>query len=405
MKTFLPSLKAEARKSRPLAATVLLGLLAQLKVGHLQVRTPEGELLVFGDLHEPPSAMIRFHQWTAASRILRDGDIGFAESYAAGWVDTPDLTALLRLVLRNEQVLNRVMKAGALTGWWYRIKHLFRQNSKRGSRKNIHAHYDIGNTFYRLWLDESWTYSSAWFNGNFDQPLIDAQTAKYQRMIDQLGLKAGDRVLEVGCGWGGFAEIAAKQGIYVNGVTLSTEQLAFAKSRIEKQGLSQFATFSLCDYRDIEGDFDAIVSIEMFEAVGEKYWPTYFEMVRQRLKPGGKAMIQSITIDETYFDRYRSTTDFIQQYIFPGGMLPTPSGFAKQAASYGLQLKDQLNFGVDYAETLRRWFYRFEQQIHAVRQQGFDERFIRIWRLYLCYCEAGFDEGRTDVCQFLLQKN
>lgn len=394
---------AETRRL-PNAARLFIKLLAQLRYGHLQLITPEGECMTFGDLHQPPSAKLQINDWRACGRIIKAGDIGFAESYAAGWLDSPDLTAVLRLAIRNEAVLQQMVFGGKWATLWYRLKHLLRPNTREGSRKNIHAHYDIGNDFYRLWLDPSWTYSSAIFAGDFAQSLQSAQQRKYQRIIDELGLRAGHRVLEIGCGWGGFAEHASRLGIHVHGVTISPAQLYIAQARIDAQGLNACAELDICDYRDLTGQYDAIVSIEMFEAVGERFWPQYFATVAKRLKPGGRALIQSITIDERYFERYRSSTDFIQQYIFPGGMLPSPERFVAKAERAGIKTLDQYRFGRDYAETLRRWLADFEAQQGAIREQGFDEAFMRIWRLYLCYCEAGFDEGRTDVIQFLLQK-
>ncbi|MFL9880765.1 cyclopropane-fatty-acyl-phospholipid synthase [Herbaspirillum rhizosphaerae] len=389
----------------PPATRLFLRLLNCLAHGHLQLTTPHGNTLTFGDLHQPPSAQIHINDWRACARILQAGDIGFAESYAAGWIDTPDLAALLRLCLRNQAELDRVMFGGKLVGLWYRLRHWMRSNTREGSRKNIHAHYDIGNDFYRLWLDNSWTYSSAIFDGDHTQSLEAAQACKYQRIVDQLGLKAGDRVLEIGCGWGGFAEHAAQQGIHVHGVTISPSQLQIAQQRIAGRGLDQLATLELCDYRDLGGSYDAVVSIEMFEAVGERYWPEYFNTVSARLKRGGKALIQSITIDEQYFERYRSSSDFIRQYIFPGGMLPSPERFCDKASKAGLVTLDQYRFGADYAETLRRWNSTFQEQREAVTAQGFDERFMRLWQLYFAYCEVGFDEERTDVIQFLLRKD
>ncbi|QLG87501.1 class I SAM-dependent methyltransferase [Chitinibacter bivalviorum] len=392
-------------RSLPAAARIFINLLSRLEIGHLQLLTPQGECLMFGDLREPPSATLQVHDWRACARIIKAGDIGFAEAYEAGWIDSPDVTAVLRLAIRNDRVLDKMVFGGKLSTLWYRLKHLLRPNTRKGSRKNIHAHYDIGNEFYSRWLDPSWTYSSAIFAGDYAQSLHSAQSQKYQRIVDELGLKAGDQVLEIGCGWGGFAEHAAKLGIRVHGVTISPAQLAIATERIAAQNLSALAQLEICDYRDLRGQYDAIVSIEMFEAVGEKFWPQYFTTVAARLKPGGKALIQTITIDERYFERYRSSTDFIQQYIFPGGMLPSPERFVAAANKAGLSTQDQYRFGPDYAETLRRWDHGFTQQRDPIRQQGFDEAFMRIWHLYLCYCEAGFDEGRTDVIQFTLQKD
>jgi cyclopropane-fatty-acyl-phospholipid synthase len=273
-----------------------------------------------------------------------------------------------------------------------------------GSQRNIHAHYDIGNDFYCLWLDPSWTYSSALFDGDYSLTLQDAQRRKYQRIIDTLQLRPGQRVLEIGCGWGGFAEQAAQQGTHVHGVTISPAQLVVAQRRMQDQGLGERARRELCDYRDLRGEYDAVVSIELSEAVGEQYWPQYFSTVAARLKPGAQALVQSITIGEAYFPRYRSSADFIQQYIFPGGMLPSVERFERQAARCGLNPVARHAFGRDYAETLRRWDAQCLLHHPQIGDLGFDEEFMRIWHMYFAYCEAAFDEGRTDAVQFLLQK-
>jgi len=395
---------ANAAGSVPVSTRIFLRLLNHLAHGHLQLLTPHGNMMMFGDVHEPPSATLHIKDWRACGSMLRAGDIGFAESYAAGWIDTPDLAALLRLCLRNQAELQRMIFGGKLAEMWYRLRHWMRSNTKQGSRKNIHAHYDIGNDFYALWLDRSWTYSSAIFEGNHALSLEAAQGRKYQRIIDQLGLKAGDSVLEIGCGWGGFAEHAASRGIRVHGVTISPSQLKVAQQRIAGRGLESLAVLELCDYRDLNGQYDAVVSIEMFEAVGEQFWPQYFDTVSARLRPGGQAMIQSITIAEEYFERYRASSDFIREYIFPGGMLPSPERFCTLARSTGLRTLDQYRFGHDYAETLRRWRDGFLLQREAIAAQGFDERFLRLWELYYVYCEVGFDEERIDVIQFQLHK-
>lgn len=390
----------EALSAAPAAARLFIKILQRLQTGHLELITPEGAHLTFGDLHTLPSARLVVHNWRACGRIMQAGDIGFAESFAAGWIDTPDLTALLRLAIKNEAVLARFVFGGKLATWFYRLKHWLRPNTREGSKRNIYAHYDIGNSFYQLWLDQSWTYSSAVFAGDFNQSLESAQAAKYQRIIDTLKLKAGDKVLEIGCGWGGFALHAARCGIEVHGITISEAQLAVAKER--NQGNQ--ARLWLSDYRDLNQQYDAIVSIEMFEAVGERFWPVFFKQLQQCLNPGGKALVQSITIDESRFESYRANTDFIQQYIFPGGMLPSPVRFASHAAAAGLTTTAQYHFGQDYAETLRRWSQGFNAAEETIVGQGFDLSFRRIWQLYFAYCEAGFDEGRTDVVQFLLQK-
>ncbi|HPM68407.1 MAG TPA: cyclopropane-fatty-acyl-phospholipid synthase family protein, partial [Piscinibacter sp.] len=283
--------------------------------------------------------------------------------------------------------------------------HLFNRNSRQGSKKNIHAHYDLGNEFYRLWLDPTMNYSSAWFEGDLSRPMPDAQHAKVRRALREAGVKPGDRVLEIGCGWGALAECAAREfDAKVTGVTLSSEQLEWAKSRLADAGLQGDLRFQ--DYRDIaDGPFDAIASIEMFEAVGREYWPSFFATVRSQLKPGGKACIQSITIADRYFERYVKSTDFIQQYIFPGGLLPSPSAFREAAAQAGLRVVDELDFGLDYAETLRRWRESFLGQEQRVRRLGFDARFMHIWEFYLAYCEAAFATGNTSVMQFTLQRD
>jgi len=388
----------------PAAAKLFLNLLKRIQHGHLQLVTPEGTRYMFGDLHQPPSATLKIKNWRACTRIIRAGDIGFAECVEADWIESPDMTALLRLAIRNQAALESVVNGGWISTLWYRVRHLLRPNTRQGSRKNIHAHYDIGNAFYRLWLDSSMTYSSALFSGDRAQSLQAAQAAKYQRIIDVLGLCAGDHILEIGCGWGGFAAHAAKLGIRVTGITISPSQLTIAQQRMHDQHLGNLVQLSLCDYRDLTGEYDAIVSIEMFEAVGERFWTDYFNTLHSRLKPGGRAVIQSITIAECDFVRYRSSTDFIQQYIFPGGMLPSPKRFCKAAARSKLEVTDQFAFGPDYAETLRRWHQALQSNYAEIVRQGFDEKFMRIWRLYFAYCEAGFDEGKTDVVQFLLQK-
>lgn len=388
----------------PASARLFLALLGRISHGHLELITPDHTRMVFGDAHAAPGATLELHDWRACERILRAGDIGFAEAYGAGWIDSPDLTALLRLAVRNDRALDRMVFGGVLARCWYRLRHWLRSNTREGSQRNIHAHYDIGNQFYQLWLDPSWTYSAAIFDGDYSRPLAQAQQRKYQRVIDVLGLRAGDRVLEIGCGWGGFAEHAASQGIQVHGLTISPSQLEVAQQRIAACGLDELVRLELRDYRDLDGEYDAVVSIEMFEAVGERYWSQYFATLAARLRPGGKALVQSITIGERYFERYRSGSDFIQQYIFPGGMLPSVERFARGAADAGLRSVEHYAFGHDYAETLRRWRSAYHAARPQVTAQGFDAHFQRIWDLYFAYCEAGFDEERTDVVQFLLER-
>jgi cyclopropane-fatty-acyl-phospholipid synthase len=395
-------------QTAPAAARAVFRLLRELKVGSLDVQLPDGTQAHFGSPGEPaePRAALRLHDWSVCGAALRSGDIGFAESFMAGGWTSPDLAALLRLLIANREAIEQVIYGT----WWgslaYRLKHLLNRNSRQGSRKNIHAHYDIGNPFYRLWLDETMNYSSALFAGDFSQPMAQAQTAKVRRAIEECALQPGDRLLEIGCGWGALAECAAGGfGARVTGVTLSTEQLAYAQRRLQSAGLGEQADLRLQDYRDIDdGPFDAIASIEMFEAVGRAYWDSYFSTLQRQLKVGGRACVQTITIRDDLFERYVRGTDFIQQYIFPGGLLPSPSAFRAEAAKAGLEVVNELAFGADYAETLRRWRVQFLKQDPQVRQLGFDTRFMRIWEFYLAYCEAAFATGNTDVMQFTLRR-
>ncbi|QTO52147.1 SAM-dependent methyltransferase [Burkholderia latens] len=400
--TLLRLLSSASQPAMPLSARLFIALLRRIRDGHLTLVTPEGAQHVFGDPHCQPAATLQIRDWRACRAILRAGDIGFAEAYRADWIDTPDLVALLRLAIRNQPVIAKPVTGGRVARVWYALRHRLRTNTRAGSRRNIHAHYDLGNDFYRLWLDDTWTYSSACFDGDPQRSLADAQTAKYQRIVDALGLRAGMRVLEIGCGWGGFAVHAARQGIHVHGVTISHAQYALAQERVARDGLSDRVTFDLRDYRDVEGQYDAIVSIEMFEAVGESFWPVYFNTLRQRLKPGARALIQSITIVESQFDAYRASSDFIREFIFPGGMLPSPARFVDAARRARLVAKPVFAFGDDYARTLRTWRSSFDAHVDSVRAQRFDETFIRTWRLYLAYCEAGFAERRTDVMHFIV---
>ena len=393
--------------SAPAAARAVFKLLQNIRGGTLDVQLPDGAQLHFGQTTDVEHrAAIRLLDWSVCSAALKSGDIGFAESYIAGHWTTPDLAALLKLFVANRDAIESVIYGT----WWgslaYRIKHLLHRNSRRGSAKNIHAHYDIGNPFYRLWLDETMNYSSAWFDGQTDRPMAEAQAAKVRRALRECQVRPGDRVLEIGCGWGALAEAAAGEfGASVTGVTLSGEQLEFARQRLADKGLAAQADLRLQDYRDIDdAPFDAIASIEMFEAVGREYWAGFFGTLRDKLKPGGRACIQTITIRDDLFDRYLKSTDFIQQYIFPGGLLPSPSAFRAEAAKAGLQVVGELAFGRDYAETLRRWRATFLAHDPQVRQLGFDTRFMRIWEFYLAYCEAAFATGNTDVMQFTLRR-
>jgi cyclopropane-fatty-acyl-phospholipid synthase len=385
----------------PAQVQLLLRMLSRVEHGTLKLECPDGELLKFGN--EDPTVTLSLKSWEPFLAAIRSGDIGFAESYLQGEWQTDNLAKLIELFIHNRNALESAIYGS----WWgsllYRLKHLFNRNSRAGSRRNIHAHYDIGNSFYTLWLDPSMTYSSALF-AQPDFTLQQAQHAKYERIFSEINVGAGSQVLEIGCGWGGFAELAAKKGAHVTGLTLSTEQLDFAQKRLQYAGVSEKTELRLQDYRDTEGEFDGIASIEMFEAVGEEYWESYFACIAKNLKTGGRACVQTITIADDLFERYRKGTDFIQQYIFPGGMLPSPSIFRAHALRHGLSVVNELAFGIDYARTLSLWDLAFEKALPAIQAQGFDERFIRTWKFYLAYCEAGFRARSIDLFQFTLQK-
>lgn len=388
----------------PAAARAVLRLLPRLAHGTLTLHLPDGSAQRFGQ--GEPHAALHLARWSPLQRALESGDIGFAESYVAGEWHSPDLPQLVALLLRNRATL----EAGIYGRWWgrlaYRLRHFMNRNSRRGSRRNIHAHYDLGNAFYGLWLDPSMNYSSAWFEGDLARPMQAAQDAKVRRALAAARVQPGQRVLEIGCGWGALAEMGARDfGAHVTGVTLSTEQLAYAQARVAGAGVGGSADLRLQDYRDIrDAPFDAICSIEMVEAVGRAYWPQYFGTVARLLKPGGHACIQSIVIDDALWDRYVAGTDFIQQAIFPGGCLPCPREFRRAAEAAGLEVVESFAFGADYAETLRRWRERFLAERPAVLALGFDEEFLRLWEFYLAYCEAAFAERNCDVVQYTLRR-
>jgi cyclopropane-fatty-acyl-phospholipid synthase len=374
---------------------LVFDLLTNLQGGLLEIRLPDGDSRQFGAREH--GVTMHVHDESMFSQILARGDIGLAESYLDGLWDTPDLTGLLTLLAQNRDVLR-----SAVYGRWRhllaaRVRHWLNRNSRAGSKRNIMAHYDLGNDFYKRWLDPSMSYSSALYEAGNSGNLEAAQHAKYRRILSRMAAQPGEHVLEIGCGWGGFAEIAVQQGMKVTGLSLSPAQLEWARARVPA------ADLRLQDYRDTKEQFDHVVSIEMFEAVGERWWPAYFKSVARALKPGGRAVIQSITIRDDLFAAYRKGTDFIQQYIFPGGMLPSPSVFRKTAERHGLVVTDEYAFGKDYARTLSEWRNAFEQHWPKIAALGFDEQFRRLWRLYLSYCEAGFLAGNVDVVQFELR--
>lgn len=396
----------------PFIAKKVLRLLERLQVGHLTLELPNGKVCEFGENAKTASlsASLKIKDYRVFSESLKSGDIGFSEAYIDQLWSSPDVVALLALLIRNRKNIESAIYGNWLGRLVYRVKHLLNRNTKTNSRKNIHAHYDLGNAFYDLWLDPTYNYSSAWFNGNYAQSLEQAQHTKVKRALDMVDAQPGHKILEIGCGWGAVAEKAALEyQAKVVGLTLSTEQLSYANHRLDQQGLSNYCDLRLQDYRDVhtekEGLFDSIISIEMIEAVGSSYWPTYFKTVANNLKPNGKACIQVIVIADELFERYLQSTDFIQQYVFPGGCLLSVSEFKNQCQQVGLKIIDQLHFGQDYRETLKRWRDQFMSRQDQVLKLGFDQRFIQIWELYLAYCEAAFQEGNTDVVQFTLQKS
>ena len=376
----------------------------RLQIGRLNLSLPDGSRRELAGETQGPSAELKIRSTGGIRRLLAGGDLGFAEAYMDGEVETDDLTALIELAIRNESHLSAALQGKMLVRAWHRLRHLMRRNSKRGSRRNIAEHYDLGNDFYRHWLDETMTYSSAFFEDE-TVDLSDAQRAKYRRVAELAGLDRDRHVLEIGCGWGGFAELAAGDfGCKVTGLTLSREQLAFATERLSRAGLGDRVDFRLQDYRDCGGQFDGIVSIEMFEAVGEAHWRRYFEVLRDRLSKGGLAVLQVITIAEERFAFYRANADFIQRYVFPGGMLPTKSLMRSLAADVGLTMVSENAFGLSYARTLKIWNEAFQRAWPQIRGMGFQDRFKRMWEYYLAYCEAGFRAGTIDVVHFQLQR-
>ncbi len=380
----------------------------RIRHGQLDLTMPDGSTMVLGGALPGPRAALHLHRWRPLLRLAMEGDLGLAFSYRDGDWTTPDLTALLSFGLANESALKSQGRARGPARWLGLLLHRANANTRRRSRDNISAHYDLGNRFYEQWLDASMLYSSALYEAetpNAAPSLEAAQQRRLDRIVSLLDAQPGQRVLEIGCGWGTLAATLAQRcQAQVVGLTLSTEQLAFAQDRAREWQVADQVDLRLQDYRDVDGQFDRIVSIEMIEAVGESYWPVYFQTLKDRLKPGGSAVLQAITIDEAHFEAYRSSPDFIQRCIFPGGMLPTPERMAEQARRVGLTFSTELRFGRDYARTLADWRQRFLAQWPAIEALGFDLPFKRIWEYYLSYCEAGFLAGRVDVGLYRLER-
>ena len=395
----------DSSKTYPLTSTptwgrVFLAVLERLDHGELNFTAPDGTRSCFRGSRPGPQADLEISDWGVAGCMLRAADVGMAECYRDGRLQTSDLTALLLLCAANETALAQRFYAQPLISLYLRLKHLWRTNTRAQAKKNIAAHYDLSNAFYGLWLDPTMTYSSACFEGDDTRTLEHAQHTKYERMLAMVDAQAGQHILELGCGWGGFAEYAARtRKVRVTGITLSPAQLEYARQRMHNAGLAAQVDMQLIDYRDLGRHYDHIVSVEMFESVGERYWRCFFDVLRARLKPGGRAAMQAITIDAAVFERYRRSSDFVREYIFPGGMLAPQSRMVADAARSGLALNASACFGRDYATTLKLWRERVHAVAGPVRALGFDEHFLRLWQFYLCYCEAGFRCGRTDVVQ------
>lgn len=395
---------AAATADLPAIARAAFGFAVMTRRGTLDVRLPNDRWYRFVGAEPGPHAVLIVRDYGFAKRVVTHGDIGVGEAYIDGEWDSPDVTAFLEFFCLNTEALETLFAGKPYMRVVQWLRHLFNRNTKRQAEKNIHAHYDLGNRFYAAWLDRTMTYSSGLYAAD-DKDLTAAQTRKYRALATAIDLRPEHHVLEIGCGWGGFAEFAAKEiGCRVTGLTISREQLAYAEKRIADAGLAERVTLKYQDYRDERGRYDRVASIEMFEAVGKAYWPTYFAKLEETLKPGGKAGLQIITIQDRFWQQYQREIDFIRRYIFPGGMLPTPSILKALGERVGMALTAEHVFGLDYARTLAEWRQRFWAAWPHLQPMGFDERFKRLWEYYLHYCEAGFRAGTIDVRQVVFAK-
>jgi cyclopropane-fatty-acyl-phospholipid synthase len=399
---FLTTTKGQTNLPRYFGA--VFEVAKRLQRGRLDFVLPDGRRFRIEGKAAGPVAELDIHDADIFARLIRDGDLGFCEAYLDGGWSTPDLQAFMDLMQDGNSEVYDGFPGMGLVRAYERLRFWMQSNSKKQARKNIAAHYDLGNDFYSLWLDDSMTYSSALFRTG-QESLEKAQEQKYASMVDLMGAKAGDHVLEIGCGWGGFAEYAAKErGLRVTALTISQAQHDYAVARMQAAGLSDRVEIKLQDYRDERGLYDGIASIEMFEAVGERYWPTYFNTVRERLKPGANATLQIITTQDARFETYRKSVDFIQKYIFPGGMLPSPSVLRREVEKAGLRVKGSIEFGQSYSQTLRRWHDTFNARWADVARLGFDDRFRRMWNFYLTSCAGSFQGGNCDVTQITITR-
>ena len=394
-----------ARAAAPLFARLINQLHERIRLGGIDGTVPDGTPRRVG-FHAPgPVAVVHLHSWMALVRVATSGSVGWYKAWERGEWSSPDPVALAELFMANAVTLGDTARAKGPARWLNALVHRLRDNAPGKAQGNIAAHYDLGNDFYAAWLDDSMTYSAARFTSGKGLSLEAAQQRKIDTLLDRLALSRGDRLLEIGCGWGSLAIAAARRGASITALTLSTEQKAFAEAAAAAAGVADRITFRLLDYRAITGTYDAIASVEMVEAVGQRWWPTYLDTIARSLRPGGRAALQFISIDHRLFDRYAASADFIQAYIFPGGMLLDEPRFAALAGARGLAWRDRDGFGADYAETLRHWRQRYDAAIQRGAFPGFDDRFHRLWRYYLMYCEGGFRGGGIDVAQVTLVKS
>lgn len=387
--------------SVPHKAKTLLSLLSKIEVGQMKLIHPDGQISFFKGTRPGHDVTLNIYDWEVASAILGSGDIGLGETYQRGLWSCAHIDKLIEFGIANQSYIEQVSTGNILNLFYYRFRHWLNRNTKKGSQKNIHAHYDLGNHFYRSWLDSTMTYSSALFdreNLNLEQ----AQIRKYNVLLDTLDANAGDHILEIGCGWGGLIEQARKRDLKVTGVTLSQEQFKYCQEKFKNDS---HVDIKLCDYRDLEGKYDHIVSIEMFEAIGERFWSVYFDKVKSLLKESGRAAIQTIVMNDRDFNAYRKGSDFIQQMIFPGGMLPCPRVFKALAFKAKLKVDREYFFGLSYAKTLNQWDLNYRKVKDKLLDLGFDEEFNRLWHFYLKYCEGGFNARKIDVCHFILNNS
>lgn len=395
----------EGQKGLPRYFPQVFAMAQEMQHGRVDFILPDGRVFRAEGAKPGPVAELHIHNDDLFARLIREGDLGFCDAYLDEWWSTPDLQAFMDLVHAGNETVYDGFPGQGLLRQFEKFRFWLQRNNRKQAKRNISYHYDLGNAFYSLWLDDTMTYSSAIFEGDAQQSLEAAQRAKYKSMVDQMGVQPGDHVLEIGCGWGGFAEYAAaERGLKVTALTISQEQFNYAQERIAKAGLSDRVTFKLQDYRDETESYDGIASIEMFEAVGEKYWPVYFDTLHQRLKPGRAATLQIITVADRRWEVYKRGVDFIQKYIFPGGMLPSPTILRGQVERAGLVVDRSIEFGKSYDITLRRWHETFNEKWDQITALGFDERFRRMWNFYLTSCAATFDSGNCDVTQITVRR-